>query len=847
ADTINNLAFLYYNLDLDDKALHAAEQASEMLAPIRDKRPFFYSTVLNTLALVYDRMDRDEDAERTFLLALEFSNRVAGTMSGETIIVSVNLANFYADHDRFDEAEALIEKAIARQREYKLEATEDYAGAHAALAWLRYSQQRYDEARQTAERALELSRAIYGDEDVRIARLLSLLAKIDLQKRDFKAALATLDRQQRMLSSYSTRVLPTLPESDQVSFWSGTSGKNLIQAISAAWRMNQAGVAASDQAAEWTLNGKGTLAESLAQQARIARSARDPHTAHLAEQLLDVRRQIAQLSRLPELSNAQTATMNELVAKEATLATSLGRADVVQRGARPWYDLADLRKSIPSQTVFVDFMKTLIIPESPAAKVSFDDWVYLAVVVPAAGEGEVRLINLGKAAPIEQAVRRTRVAAHDVKAVAEQGDAKAEQVYFAAAKQLSQLVVEPLHGAIAKANHLILSPDQDLWLVPWAALPDGESKFLIERAPISFVLSGRDLARKQGGRVSGNPALVVADPDFDLDPETARSVTKQLQAEGEAPLLVARRAAAEGPLRWNRLQGTSRELDWILPSLSRMTGEDPQLLVRSEALEGVVKDLWRPRIAVFATHGFFQGAEKQLFERDKVIETSQPMFVNPMLRCGLVFAGANQPGKSPDDEDGILTGMEILGLDLEGTELVVLSACETGVGEAQLGNGVAGLRQAFQLAGARSVLSTLWQVPDLATAELMDSFFLHLAEGKDKAAALREAQLAKIEKLRQDKSAAHPFYWAAFTLTGNWQVVEASDPQQRPEPAKFSVIVAAGSAPVKQGTQIMAQVRRGQPLTVHKTKGEWYWVSRPDEEPIGWIQASAVRIAPADR
>jgi CHAT domain-containing protein len=222
------------------------------------------------------------------------------------------------------------------------------------------------------------------------------------------------------------------------------------------------------------------------------------------------------------------------------------------------------------------------------------------------------------------------------------------------------------------------------------------------------------------------------------------------------------------------------------------------VLTEARASESAVKGVSAPSILHIATHGFFlpdQKHEESIalsarglgLANDPAAAAVAARGENPLLRSGLALAGANERGGAAGAEDGVLTAYEAAGLDLWGTRLVVLSACETGVGEVQNGDGVYGLRRALVLAGSESQVMTLWQVSDDATRDLMIEYYRRLQAGAGRGEALRAVQLAMLSGTqkasggqqrglggdqpgnRRDANWSHPFYWAAFIQSGAWQ------------------------------------------------------------------------------
>jgi CHAT domain-containing protein len=324
-------------------------------------------------------------------------------------------------------------------------------------------------------------------------------------------------------------------------------------------------------------------------------------------------------------------------------------------------------------------------------------------------------------------------------------------------------------------------------LIPFAALVNEENRYLLENYTFTYLSSGRDLLRMQQETASRQEPVLIANPDFNLIEEqptslstaTMHSRSSQVTTQSSESL---RSIDFSSLASFTPLPGTQQEAEAIAPLLPNLTH-----LEGSQATEERLKQVQGPNILHIATHGFFlqdqecfavPNARGGLGNATVTIEftgNSTPCIPtprtmeNPLLRSGLVLAGANGRSQRQDDsEDGILTAQEVTQLDLYGTQLVVLSACETGLGNVVNGEGVYGLRRAFELAGAESQLMSLWKVDDTGTSQLMSLYYQRLMAGEGRSAALRDVQL----ELLHTGAYSHPYYWASFIFSGEWQPLE---------------------------------------------------------------------------
>jgi CHAT domain-containing protein/tetratricopeptide (TPR) repeat protein len=773
AASLNSLAGLYQSMGQHAKAERLFRRSLKILeAKLGEDHPSVASA-LNNLAGLYEETGRATRAVPLHRRSLEICKARLGSDHPAVATSLNNLAVLYHGQGWPAKAEPLLLRSLAI-REARLgtdhpdvaQSLNNLGGVYQALG-------RYTRARACFQRSLRIKEARLGKDHPGVASALYNLAGVVWRTGRYREAARIYDRARRSARRHFAAVLPALSEADKAAFFQNTSARSDLEGPLSLALAHPTNATLAALSASWLLNGKAVDQESLTSSLLLARQTDDPKVGQLSRRLQAVRQELARLT-LSRPARGQekerSRRIEELTGQELDLGKKLRQAG--SKSALPdWVGLDDLRRALPADAVLIDVARfRRFDPKAGPTQQRWRPARYAAWVTPKSGR--VRLVDLGPAERIDAAVQRLREAMQgSAKLVKDRGENQAENSLREPLRALSRLVLEPLLPHVGSSKCWLISPDGNLWLVPWEALTLPGGAYAVEKHHLSYLTTGRDLLAAPAAEVKRTAPLVLADPDFDLDPAKARKRGKRGRGAEEG---TGTRALA-GSLRLGsvpRLPGTAAEARAITPSLKSYAGAAPRVVTGRRAREAVFKAARSPRVLVLCTHGFFLPDKNE--PRDDLAGPGERQskkitakWQNPLLRCGLLLAGCNNAGMATNGDDGILTGLEVVGTDLRGCELVVLSACDTGIGAVQSGEGVAGLRQAFQLAGARAVVSTLWQVPDKQSARLMAFFFQELAKGKlSKAEALRAAKLRLIAERREDYAAAHPFFWAAFTITG---------------------------------------------------------------------------------
>jgi len=784
AQSLNSLAVLYRAQGKYAEAEPLYQRSLKIYQKVHGPDHPDVAQALNSLAILYRNRGQYAEAEPLYQRSLKIREKILGPDHPDVARSLNNLANLYSEQGKDAEAEPLYRRSLTIWERVHGPDHPLVATALNNLAVLLRDQGEYAKAEPLYQRSLTIYQKVHGPDHPDVAQSLNNLAILYRDQGKCGEAALLIDRMRRSTRLFLLRELPYLPDAEQQQFLKVSETGWFHGALSLG--LNRASDAALvPRSAEWLLNGKAIALEALSLRTRLEREA-GAQQLHLVGQLQQLRAREAALALRPfdpATAGSRRQSLEQLQAQRRQLEQQLTRSSpTLERFQRPWVELNAVRQAVPQDCVLIDMARFWVARSGgKGAEKQRGAPRYAAWLIPATGPGSPALVDLGEAEPIEAAVKALREAlAQARKRIIAIGEPEAEAEVRVTLERLARLVLQPLLPHLGQARQLILSPDGALWLVPWAALPLPDGKYAVEKFAISHVVSSRDLVPAPAREVKPAAPLVLADPNFDLpvdeaDKLAAALLSRQgrddsgsgpLTRERQAETLLVRQNAQRFAARLGRaerLPFTAAEAEQITPALKVYTGTAPRVLTDNEALAIAVQKARSPRVLVLSTHGFFLADQ----ENDKGDKNKPTRIENPLLRCGLLLAGCNHADKATEGQNtGVLTGLQIVGCDLRGTELVVLSACETGLGDVRHGEGVAGLRQAFQLAGAQSVAATLWQIPDQASAQLMIRFWENLAAGQNKAEALRQAQLSLIKARRDRNAAAHPFLWAAFTLTG---------------------------------------------------------------------------------
>ena len=720
--------------DLDEEET-TVRRALSILEKIDDTDSVQYAALLNNLGEVYRQKQDYTRAEELFQRSLALNERLLGPSNYSIATALQNLGIIARERKDYATAVAYNTRALSIRERAVGPDHPDVAHILTNLANIYRSTGDYRRSLETHLRALRIWENAGPYQE---ATLLSVgnIAKTYTAMGDIANAVAYQRRSDAILERQLALNLAVGSERQKLLFARGVSERT-DRTISLHLREGAGNPDAGALAALALLQRKGRVLDAMID----ASAAMRPRMASTGDQgLLDqLNAATAELARIawkaPDWAHpdARLAAIRDLEAKKDRLEAELAEHSAAFRAQMQPVTLEAVQAAVPDDAVLLEF--TIFHPFDPRAERNAEAYGpphYAAYVVRkhAAPIG----LDLGAAGAVDEAIAGLRGALRDPKRT----DVKER------ARAVDQRVMQPLRASFGAATRLLISPDGQLNLVPFETLVDERGSYLIERYAMSYLTSGRDLLRMQAMCPNLHKPVIFADPVF--GEPAGKSAGQPVQRP--APARATGRSVTTGddlssvyfaPLAATAAEG--RAIKALFP--------DATLLMGRRATKAALQHVEAPRMLHIASHGFFL--------RDEHTDVQ-----NPLLRSGLALAGANLTRDS--HEDGILTALESSGLNLWGTKLVTLSACDTGIGEVRNGEGVYGLRRAFVLAGAETVVMSLWPVSDYTARETMVAYYTRLRAGLGRGDALRQAKLAMLKQ----KDRQHPFYWASFIQSGEW-------------------------------------------------------------------------------
>jgi tetratricopeptide (TPR) repeat protein/CHAT domain-containing protein len=678
-------------------------------------------------------------AEQPLQEALRICRKIFGPERGITAQVLSNLANLYQATQNYAKAEPLYQEALRiRQKLWP----EDSVTADSLnnLASLYHKMGDYDKAVPLFQEAVRIDRKGLGADDTATTLENLALLEVDLGRIDEATALA------RQASAAELTVLSKMfsftSEQQRLAYLDIFDPYSLFPFLKGT---------ESDLAAT-VLRYKGVVLDSIVEDRLLAEASQGSEDQKLVQQLNLDKRQLGQLLLQPtQQLSAQTNQRIEALEGEAEKIEGQLAQHVAGLGqARHALTVSpeQVQATVPDDGVLIEYLRFL-------NYLGKGKWTSCYGAVLLFSKGPPLWIPLGKANEIERLVRRYGALVRDL---------SDEEELSANLRALYEVLWAPIEQALpSQTKKVIISPDGQLNFISFATLLTKDQQFLSQRYDVQYVASGRDLLRDVKPSTA-KEVILFANPDFDL--AAAAMLAKADTGSSDPVPESVGRGEREEIEDWNfpSLEGTQKERDELMKKFVGW-GWTPTDFTAKKATKEALLEIRSPYILHLATHGFFAKedsastqTERKASLNDRQSVTQSRFFKNPMHRSGLALAGAQATIQAwkreevpPVENDGILTAEDVSTLDLQGTWLVTLSACNTGSGQARAGEGVMGLRRGFIQAGAQNLLMTLWLIGDEVTVQIMSDFYDAAHQSGNAPEALAKVQREWLVQLREGK------------------------------------------------------------------------------------------------
>ncbi len=719
-------------------------------------------TLVSLADLAAIRSMRNDFAGARQLLEQVLARRVVvlGEFHPDVASAESNLAALLINHSLNAEAAPLLARTIEIRQRCLGKNHPDTAQALLSIGALAYETGDYPSARKNFDDAMVILGSLLDPNHPRISDLLHRLAVVDAAEGHVDISLARmLDAISREDATFDN-VFAFGTEQQRIAFLD-RSRRHLHRLLALVVTYFRESFSAVRAALNCVIRRKGLGLTAAAVQRTLVHQSGDVGLQNLLHKqvALDARITRSSLDGPRGMTAALHRTMlAQWVAEREGIEDQITQRVPISMSDPGAFDLDRIAAAMPASSVLAEYVRCPMfqfapVPSAGPSKVKAEQ--YAVLLLPAGAADNVCMLDLGEAEAIDGAIARFRASLTNRVSVLDlvpAGDSSTDAL--GDGSDLRGMLLDPLTSWSPGTTRWIVAPDSNISWLPFDALPATDGNRVFDRYTLSYVSSARDLTRPRVTAPAG-PPLIVAALDFDL----ASSRTDAMPS-GELDWGPVTRSLAGRGVQFGRIDGTRAEGD----AIAGIAGT--KALMGAAALESAVRAAKSPALVHLATHGFFLPDRTLRLRAPELADPEGTLSAaeNPMLRSGLALAGANtwlrgQP-TLPEAEDGILTAQDVCGLDLAGTEMAVLSACDTALGALHPGEGVFGLRRAFAIAGARTLIMSLWKVPDNETRELMVLFYQRLFAGASRLDALRAAQ----EAVRVKHPA--PYYWAVFICEG---------------------------------------------------------------------------------